>query len=259
MNYSNSVFQVLCATPAGIEAGTAWISQDAADYVAKNYPHLVQGESAYYAVTNAHVVRGATSVMGRWQVARRTDLPLSVLSVAADVDLAIVKLSGKPKKYLDALVHEKTGVLGVPGLKMMDSDSIMPSQYDPKSQRVTSMGYPLGCEMLNRTVGSVQAWKRVPGSGACSLYIAHTATIQVRVFSPSRLHAHHLVLTHKSYLSLSLVFFLQPGNSGGPLMMDDPQGNSRVLAINSMKATGATTGKPLWPLHCFFFLFHPSL
>ncbi len=210
MNYSNSVFQLLCATPAGIEAGTAWISQDAADYVAKTFPHLAQHEDSYYCVTNAHVVRGASSVMGRWQVARRTDLPMSVLSVAADVDLAIVKLTGEPKKYLDALVHKRTGVRVIPGLKMMDSDAIMPTRYDPKSQSVTSVGYPLGCEMLNRTVGAVQAWKRVPGSGACSLYIAHTATIQ-------------------------------PGNSGGPLTMIDPEGNTRVLAINSMKATGATT------------------
>ena len=183
MNFSNSVLQVLCSTPAGIEAGTAWISEDAADYVRKTFPHLAEYEDAYYAVTNAHVVKGAMSVSGRWQVARRIDLPLSVLSVAADVDLAVLKISGAPKKYLDSLIKAKTGASSIAGLRMIDSDAIMPARYNPQTQKVTSVGYPLGCEMLNQTIGNVQAWKRVPGTGACSLYIAHTATIQPGKFN----------------------------------------------------------------------------
>lgn len=205
-----------------MEAGTAWISSDAQDYVKAKFPHA---EPAYYAITNAHVVNGASSVMGRFQCARRTDIPLSVLSVATDVDLAVVKLSGAPKQYLDNLLKNKVGLSSLPGLRIMDSDAIMPAVYDPATQKVSAVGFPLGCELLNRTIGAVQAWKRVPGTGACSLYIAHTATIQ-------------------------------PGNSGGPLMMLNNEGNERVLGVNSMKATGATTGEFGLRQFCFYTLLY---
>lgn len=202
----HSVFQVLAVHPDGqMEAGTAWFSADAQAYARSKFPHLA--ENSLYGLTNNHVVTGACSLFSRHVVCRRTDLPLSVCGVAADVDLAVVRLSGAAKAYLEEKLREKTGLTSVPLLPMMDSDkAVMPSQYDPLAvdANVVAIGHPLGSEFQTQTVGQVEGLKRV-NMGASNLYMAHTATIQ-------------------------------PGNSGGPLLY-----KNRVVGINSLKATGATT------------------
>lgn len=202
----HSVFQVLAVHPDGqMEAGTAWFSADAQAYARSQFPHLAK--DSLYGLTNNHVVTGACSLFSRHVVCRRTDLPLSVCGVAADVDLAVVRLSGAAKTYLEKKLREKTGLASVPLLSMMDSDkAVMPSQYDPLASdaSVVAIGHPLGSEFQTQTVGQVEGLKRV-NMGASNLYVAHTATIQ-------------------------------PGNSGGPLLY-----KNRVVGINSLKATGATT------------------
>lgn len=202
----HSVFQVLAVHPDGqMEAGTAWFSADAQAYARSKFPYLA--ENSLYGLTNNHVVTGACSLFSRHVVCRRTDLPLSVCGVAADVDLAVVRLSGEAKTFLETKLREKTGLTSVPLLPMTDSDKVvMPSLYDPLSATasVVAVGHPLGSEFQTQTVGQVEGFKRVM-MGASNLYVAHTATIQ-------------------------------PGNSGGPLLY-----KNRVVGINSLKATGATT------------------
>ena len=202
----HSVFQVLAVHPNGqMEAGTAWFSADAQAYARAQFPHLA--ENSLYGLTNNHVVTGASSLFSRHVVCRRTDLPLSVCGVAADVDLAVVRLSGAAKTFLEQKLREKTGMTSVPLLSMVDSDKVvMPTQYDPLAEdaSVVAIGHPLASEFQTQTVGQVEGFKRV-NMGASSLYVAHTATIQ-------------------------------PGNSGGPLLY-----KNRVVGINSLKATGATT------------------
>lgn len=202
----HSVFQILAVHPNGeMEAGTGWFSADAQAYAHSKFPFLAK--DSLYGLTNNHVVTGACSLFSRHVVCRRTDLPLSVCGVAADVDLAVVRLSGAAKDYLEQKLREKTGLTSMPLLPMADSDKVvMPKQYDPLASdaSVVSVGHPLGSEFQTQTVGRVEGFKRV-NMGASNLYIAHTSTIQ-------------------------------PGNSGGPLLY-----NNRVVGINSLKATGATT------------------
>lgn len=202
----HSVFQILAVHPNGeMEAGTGWFSADAQAYAHAKFPYLAK--DSLYGLTNNHVVTGACSLFSRHVVCRRTDLPLSVCGVAADVDLAVVRLSGAAKTFLEEKLKEKTGLTSVPLLPMLDSDrAVMPKQYNPMASdaNVVSVGHPLGSEFQTQTVGRVEGFKRV-NMGASNLYIAHTSTIQ-------------------------------PGNSGGPLLYKD-----RVVGINSLKATGATT------------------
>ena len=84
--------------------------------------------------------------------------------MAADVDLAVVRLSGAAKTYLENKLREKTGLTSVPLLPMMDSDkAVMPSQYDPLAAdaNVMAIGHPLGSEFQTQTVGQVEGLKRV--------------------------------------------------------------------------------------------------
>ena len=205
----HSVFQVLAVHPNGeMEAGTAWFSEDAQKYAEQRYPHVAA--DSLYGLTNAHVVNGASTLFSRHVVCRRTDLPLSVCGVAGDVDLAVVRLSGSAKRLLERQLREKAGLTSVPMLRMIDSDNVvMPAKYDPMEAQasVLAVGHPLGSEFQTQTKGVCEGFKRVQ-TGASSLYIAHTATIQ-------------------------------PGNSGGPLLYK----NAGVVGINSMKATG-TCGIP---------------
>lgn len=202
----HSVFQILAVHPNGeMEAGTGWFSADAQAYAHSKFPFLAK--DSLYGLTNNHVVTGACSLFSRHVVCRRTDLPLSVCGVAADVDLAVVRLSGAAKNYLEQKLREKTELTSMPLLPMMDSDRVvMPKQYNPLAPdaSVVSVGHPLGSEFQTQTVGRVEGFKRV-NMGASNLYIAHTSTIQ-------------------------------PGNSGGPLLY-----KNCVVGINSLKATGATT------------------
>ena len=132
----HSVFQVLAVQPNGeVEAGTAWFSADAQSYAEQRYPALATasgGGGAYYGLTNAHVVRGAASIFSRHVCSRRTDLALSVVGIATDVDLAVVRLSGRAKQLLDTKLRENAGISVLPMLHMSDSDAVtMPALYDP--------------------------------------------------------------------------------------------------------------------------------
>lgn len=201
----HSTFQILGVVGEGIEAGTGFFSADAQRFALERFPSLAK--DAYYGLTNAHVVRGAgNNLYSRHVVCRRTDLPLSVVGVADEVDLAVVKLSGRAKRLLDTQLRCKANLGVVPMLTLADSDSVaMPAAYgDPTelTARVQAVGHPLGSEFQTQTVGAVEGWKRV-NQGASQLFIAHTATIQ-------------------------------QGNSGGPLL--NASGN--CVGINSLKATG---------------------
>ena len=201
----HSTFQILGVVGEGMEAGTGFFSADAQQFALARFPSLAK--DAYYGLTNAHVVRGAGSnLFSRHVVCRRTDLPLSVVGVADEVDLAVVKLSGRAKRLLDTQLRLKAKLGAMPMLTLADSDTVaMPAAYGDPSQpaaRVQAVGHPLGSEFQTQTVGAVEGWKRV-NQGASQLYIAHTATIQ-------------------------------QGNSGGPLL--NYQGH--CVGINSLKATG---------------------
>lgn len=201
----HSVFQVLAVQPNGeVEAGTAWFSADAQAYAEQRYPALAKpsagGSGAYYALTNAHVVRGAANLFSRHICCRKTDLALSVCGIGSDVDLAVIRLSGRAKELLDRHLREKAGINVLPMLHMSNSDAVvMPALYDPSaaSASVMAVGHPLGSEFQTTTVGQCEGWKRVP-MGASSLYIAHTATIQVRRrrrVALTQTHTHSLTLT----------------------------------------------------------------
>lgn len=202
---NHATFQIISTTPQGMECGTGWFCTEANE-IAKQRGYT-QYEDALYALTNAHVVANSESLFSRHQCMRRTDLPISVVGVAEGVDLACVKITGSAKQFLQSKLLEKTGISQIPTISLVDSDVAMPANYDAlnPAHAVVAVGFPLGSEFQTATKGVVEAWKRVPGQGEASLYLATTATIQ-------------------------------PGNSGGPLLF---QGNA--IGINSMKATGATT------------------
>lgn len=202
---NHAVFQILSTTPAGMEAGTGWFSSDANKLARERYPNLAK--DSVYAFTNAHVVLGATMLFSRHGVCRRHDLPLQVVGIAQDADLALVKLSGGAKIFLETKLREKTGISAIPALPMIDSDITMPARYDAASPDATvvAIGYPLGSEFQSVTTGVIEGLKRIPDHSE-SLFLAGTYTIQ-------------------------------PGNSGGPLLY----GKNNVVGINSMKATGAST------------------
>lgn len=178
---NNAVFQILATTAAGMEAGTGWFSEDANALAKKRYPHLAQ--DAVFALTNAHVVLGSTSLFSRHNVCRRHDLPLQIVGIAQDADLAVVKLSGDAKRFLEAKLREKTGAAAIPSLRMLDSDLTMPAQYNAASSDavVCAVGYPLGSEFQSVTTGVIEGLKRIPGHSE-SLFLAGTYTIQVRYF-----------------------------------------------------------------------------
>lgn len=156
----HSVFQVLAVQPNGqVEAGTAWFSADAQSYAEQRYPEITKQSpdciGAYYGLTNAHVVRGAVSLFSRHVCCRRTDLPLSVCGIADDVDLAVVRLTGRAKQLLDTKLREKAGINVLPMLHMADSDAVtMPALYNPtqSSASVVAVGHPLGSEFQTRYV-----------------------------------------------------------------------------------------------------------
>lgn len=197
---NHAVFQILATTPAGMEAGTGWFSADANALAKERYPDLAR--DAVYALTNAHVVLGSTALFSRHNVCRRHDLPLQVVGIAQDADLAVVKLSGDAKHFLEQKLRAKTGIAAIPSLRMIDSDHTMPARYNAASPEavVCAVGYPLGSEFQSVTTGVIEGLKRIPGHSE-SLFLAGTYTIQ-------------------------------PGNSGGPLLH-----KNGVVGINSMKAT----------------------
>ena len=197
---NHSVFQILSTTAQGVEAGTGWWSKEANAMARERFPSLSQ--DAVYGLTNAHVVAGSQALYSRHGVALKSDLPLSVVGVCVEADLALIKLSGDAKHFLEQKLQEKAGIHGIPTLEMVDSDVCMPANYDQSDPKcaVLAVGYPLGCEFQTTTKGVVEAWKRIQGHSE-SLFLAHTATIQ-------------------------------PGNSGGCLLL-----GGKVVGINSLKAT----------------------
>jgi len=199
---NHAVFQILSTTVQGVEAGSGWFSEEANAMAKKQFPSISQ--DAVYGLTNAHVVAGSQALYSRHSVARKSDLPLSVVGVCQEADLALVKLSGEAKTFLEKKLLEKTGLTKIPTIEMINSDACMPAQYNATDHdaSVVAVGYPLGCEFQTTTVGVVEAWKRVPGHSE-SLFLAHTATIQ-------------------------------PGNSGGVLLY-----RNKAVGINSLKATSA--------------------
>lgn len=196
----HSVYQILSSTSTGVEAGTGWFCKEANDYARQKYPEI--SRDAVYGVTNAHVVRGSQALYARFSVCRKSDLPLQLVGICQESDLAIVKLSGVAKQFLERKLKEKAGIDAIPTLQLMNSDACMPAQYDQAdpNNAVLAYGYPLGCEYQAVTRGVVEGWKRIPGHSE-SLFIAHTATIQ-------------------------------PGNSGGCLVL-----KGKVVGVNSLKAT----------------------
>ena len=162
MSY-HSVFQIINTTNAGTEAGSGWFCEEANKLAEQRYPGITS--QCRYAVTNAHVVNGAipNGLYMRHGVARKQDIPISIVGICQEADLALVKISGDAKLFLESQLKEKAGIeTGIPSLEMVDSDVCMPAQYDASdpSCAVFSVGYPLGCEFQNVTKGVVQAWKK---------------------------------------------------------------------------------------------------
>lgn len=197
---NHAVFQILSTTPQGVEAGSGWFSAEANELARQKFPET--SRDAIYGVTNAHVVHGSIALYARFSVARKSDLPIQVVGVCQEADLALVKICGDAKRYLEHKLMNKAGISEIPTLEMINSDACMPANYnqsDPECA-VLAVGYPLGCEFQSTTTGVVENWKRIPGHSE-SLFLAHTATIQ-------------------------------PGNSGGALLLQ-----GKVVGVNSMKAT----------------------
>lgn len=197
---NHAVFQILSTTPQGVEAGSGWFSKEANELARQKFPET--SRDAVYGITNAHVVHGSVALYSRHSVARKSDLPIQVVGICQEADLALVKISGDAKHYLEQKLKEKAGISSIPMLELANSDSCMPANYnqtDP-NHAVLAVGYPLGCEFQSTTTGVVENWKRIPGHSE-SLFLAHTATIQ-------------------------------PGNSGGALLL-----GGKVVGVNSLKAS----------------------
>ena len=197
---NHAVFQILSTTPQGVEAGSGWFSKEANELARQKFPET--SRDAVYGITNAHVVNGSLALYSRHSVARKSDLPIQVVGICQEADLALVKISGDAKHYLERKLNEKAGISSIPMLELADSDDCMPAKYDHADPecRVLAVGYPLGCEFQSTTTGIVENWKRIQGHSE-SLFLAHTATIQ-------------------------------PGNSGGALLL-----RGKVVGVNSLKAT----------------------
>lgn len=197
---NHSVFQILSTTPQGVEAGSGWWCAEANALARLRYPET--SRDAVYGITNAHVVLGSVALYSRHSVARKSDLPIQVVGICQESDLALVKISGDAKHYLERKLKEKAGISGIPMLEMINSDACMPANYDQSDPECATLavGYPLGCEFQAQTRGYVENWKRIQGHSE-SLFLAHTSTIQ-------------------------------PGNSGGALLL-----RGKVVGVNSLKAT----------------------
>ncbi len=197
---NHAVFQILSTTPQGVEAGSGWFSKEANELARQKFPET--SRDAVYGITNAHVVHGSLALYSRHSVARKSDLPIQLVGICQEADLALVKISGDAKHYLERKLNEKAGISSIPMLELADSDDCMPAKYDHADPecRVLAVGYPLGCEFQSTTTGIVENWKRIQGHSE-SLFLAHTATIQ-------------------------------PGNSGGALLL-----RGKVVGVNSLKAT----------------------
>ena len=181
----HAVFQILNRQKDGAtSAGTGWFSQDAQELAAEMFGPEFASKNVY-AITNNHVVNGAEALFSRHSVARKLDLPLTVVSVCPQVDLALVKLESTAKDYLLQHLGAKAGLKKVPSLRLGDSDSLRPEHIDP-SKTLLSIGYPLGSEFKTFTAGAPNGFKRLE-DGLC--YVQHQASIQ-------------------------------PGNSGGVAMMN---------------------------------------
>jgi len=196
MSELNAVVQVIVTSPgvafSRMSAGSAWFP--ASDTISGGLPEGTM-------LTNAHVVRNASSVFIRLPCSTSEYIKVFVHSISTDLDLAVIRLDCDELARVKQLLKEKYNVTEIPTLQLIDSDTVHPHRYDNlKAPRVIARGYPLGNEYQSWTDGIISGLK----TAMENIYITSTATIN-------------------------------GGNSGGPLV----DTSNRVIGINSMKIRGA--------------------
>ena len=98
-------------------------------------------------LTNAHVVTGSPVIKIMTTYIEHQALPVTVVSVCHDRDLALLKVEPQVLQYLKRTLDVKYGVDHVPALSFADSDALR------QGDTVHAVGHPLGMEEQQFTTG----------------------------------------------------------------------------------------------------------
>lgn len=193
----NAVVQIICSQggPAfsKMSAGTGW-------FATLKYNNDTDVLKRTHIITNAHVVNGAHGVFIRLPSLHKEDIPVKVVGLSPDLDIAVLEVSDEYMKKIDKELYKTKSK--IEPFEFGDSDDLISNNL----RNIVTLGYPLGTENQMRTYGNYSGLKHAPGLE--QLYITTDAAIN-------------------------------PGSSGGPLVHTDVHGKTRVYGMNTMKVKGA--------------------
>lgn len=189
--YQNSVMQIITVhqiySPLHPYSGGS-------DKYSSGSSFLIDKSNAIFA-TNAHVVYNASSLVGAIPKFGKMRIPLEVVSIIRDKDIALVRI--EPKFAKEIMKHEDIREFSI-GDDLMIEDT----------QDVLAIGYPHGERNIKYTSGIISGYHSDETG-----FLDHTSEDTY----------------HREPTFITITAPLNPGMSGGPLV----DSHGRVVAINS--------------------------
>lgn len=181
LRFRDSVVQLRCT---GAKYDVYRPYQSPRDRLSSGTGFIVDGEKGYV-LTNAHVVTNAINITGRLMRTGKMDIPVRLLSISRERDLALCQLD-------------------LESLKAMGVSSLVPmtfgdSMYLRETQEVMAIGYPLGFEGVKYTTGVISGFFQ--------------ATDETRTSTDERQGDPE---EEPAYIQITAP--INPGNSGGPIV-----------------------------------------
>lgn len=158
-----------------------------------------------HVLTNAHVVMGSMSLLARIPKMGDVDLDIKLVNICPDKDLALLQFPENIQKKIGKIIPIQIG----------DDKQLQ------ETEKVITMGYPLGQEQLKFTTGIISGYH-----------------IEKNIYGKS------------SYLQITAA--INPGNSGGPLLNKRGQ----LVGINSAGIPGAQNIGYSIPSRCVISCLH---
>ena len=158
-----------------------------------------------HVLTNAHVVMGAMSLIARVPKMGDVDLDIKLINICPDKDLALLQFPDNIQKKLGKITPIVFG----------DDKQLQ------ETEKVITMGYPLGQEQLKFTTGIISGY-----------------------------HIEQNIYGKSSYLQITAA--INPGNSGGPLL----NRRGQLVGINSAGIPGAQNIGYSIPSRCVISCLH---
>lgn len=146
-------------------------------------------------LTNAHVCRNALSLHARMVQFGEENLPLKLISICAEKDVALCQLRSADIKRILTLTHaDEINLQFGDDWRLQETDAVM------------AVGYPLGQKNIKFTTGVVSGFQTDEDNGDDSLLSEEETPSYIQITAP-----------------------INPGNSGGPLLNEQGQ----IVGINA--------------------------